>query len=107
MVVPLLWEPQFPPLKEQLLCDPYTPRSILSGLFPPTAGSACVLGHDVRSNMAAIQPHLGVCPQYSVLFDMCVLVGLGHGNGGLGALWASAHHGSHPVFCPWPQADHG
>ncbi|MBV99631.1 ATP-binding cassette sub-family A member 7, partial [Eschrichtius robustus] len=67
--------------------------SILSGLFPPTAGSTCVLGHDVRSNMAAIQPHLGVCPQYSVLFDMCVLVGLGHGNGGLGALLAPAHHG--------------
>ncbi|XP_060151543.1 phospholipid-transporting ATPase ABCA7 [Globicephala melas] len=60
----------FPPLKEQLLCDPCTPRSILTGLFPPTAGSACVLGHDVRSNMAAIRPHLGVCPQYSVLFDM-------------------------------------
>ncbi|KAJ8777051.1 hypothetical protein J1605_014915 [Eschrichtius robustus] len=47
-----------------------TMLSILSGLFPPTAGSTCVLGHDVRSNMAAIQPHLGVCPQYSVLFDM-------------------------------------
>ncbi|KAM9103951.1 LOW QUALITY PROTEIN: phospholipid-transporting ATPase ABCA7 [Megaptera novaeangliae] len=47
-----------------------TTLSILSGLFPPTAGSTCVLGHDVRSNMAAIQPHLGVCPQYSVLFDM-------------------------------------
>uniref|UniRef100_A0A8C9BKT9 ABC transporter domain-containing protein n=1 Tax=Phocoena sinus TaxID=42100 RepID=A0A8C9BKT9_PHOSS len=47
-----------------------TTLSILTGLFPPTAGSACVLGHDVRSNMAAIRPHLGVCPQYSVLFDM-------------------------------------
>ncbi|XP_057396463.1 phospholipid-transporting ATPase ABCA7 [Balaenoptera acutorostrata] len=50
-----------------------TMLSILSGLFPPTAGSACVLGHDVRSNMAAIQPHLGVCPQYSVLFDMLTM----------------------------------
>ncbi|XP_069396601.1 phospholipid-transporting ATPase ABCA7 [Delphinus delphis] len=47
-----------------------TTLSILTGLFPPTAGSACVLGHDVRSNMAAIRPHLGVCPRYSVLFDM-------------------------------------
>ncbi|XP_031293899.2 phospholipid-transporting ATPase ABCA7 isoform X6 [Camelus dromedarius] len=47
-----------------------TTLSILSGLFPPTAGSACVLGHDVRSSMAAIRPHLGVCPQYNVLFDM-------------------------------------
>ncbi|XP_070128404.1 phospholipid-transporting ATPase ABCA7 isoform X1 [Equus caballus] len=47
-----------------------TTLSILSGLFPPTGGSACVLGHDVRSSMAAIRPHLGVCPQYNVLFDM-------------------------------------
>ncbi|XP_058393801.1 phospholipid-transporting ATPase ABCA7 isoform X3 [Diceros bicornis minor] len=47
-----------------------TTLSILSGLFPPTRGSACVLGHDVRSGMAAIRPHLGVCPQYNVLFDM-------------------------------------
>lgn len=29
--------------------------------------------------MAAIRPHLGVCPQYNVLFDMCVSVGLGQG----------------------------
>lgn len=47
-----------------------TTLSILSGLFPPTGGSARVLGHDVRSSMAAIRPHLGVCPQYNVLFDM-------------------------------------
>ncbi|XP_042553053.1 phospholipid-transporting ATPase ABCA7 [Dipodomys spectabilis] len=47
-----------------------TTLSILSGLFPPTGGSAFVLGHDVRSSMAAIRPHLGICPQYNVLFDM-------------------------------------
>ncbi|XP_076977505.1 phospholipid-transporting ATPase ABCA7 [Tamandua tetradactyla] len=47
-----------------------TTLSILSGLFPPSGGSAFVLGHDVRSEMAAIRPHLGVCPQYNVLFDM-------------------------------------
>ncbi|XP_047633732.1 phospholipid-transporting ATPase ABCA7 isoform X8 [Phacochoerus africanus] len=47
-----------------------TTLSILSGLFPPTGGSARVLGHDVRSSMAAIRPYLGVCPQYNVLFDM-------------------------------------
>ncbi|XP_070321374.1 phospholipid-transporting ATPase ABCA7 isoform X4 [Odocoileus virginianus] len=45
-------------------------RSILSGLFPPTAGSASVLGHDVRTSMAAIRPCLGVCPQYNILFDL-------------------------------------
>uniref|UniRef100_A0A8C2XZS0 ATP binding cassette subfamily A member 7 n=1 Tax=Capra hircus TaxID=9925 RepID=A0A8C2XZS0_CAPHI len=47
-----------------------TTMSILSGLFPPTAGSASVLGHDVRTSMAAIRPCLGVCPQYNVLFDL-------------------------------------
>ncbi|XP_048197750.1 phospholipid-transporting ATPase ABCA7 isoform X2 [Perognathus longimembris pacificus] len=47
-----------------------TTLSILSGLFPPTGGSAFVLGHDVRSSMAAIRPHLGICPQYNVLFDL-------------------------------------
>ncbi|XP_037680076.1 phospholipid-transporting ATPase ABCA7 isoform X3 [Choloepus didactylus] len=47
-----------------------TTLSILSGLFPPTSGSAFILGHDVRLEMAAIRPHLGVCPQYNVLFDM-------------------------------------
>ncbi|XP_061279370.1 phospholipid-transporting ATPase ABCA7 isoform X3 [Bos javanicus] len=47
-----------------------TTMSILSGLFPPTAGSASVLGHDVRTSMVAIRPCLGVCPQYNVLFDL-------------------------------------
>ncbi|XP_029772205.1 phospholipid-transporting ATPase ABCA7 [Suricata suricatta] len=47
-----------------------TTLSILSGLFPPTGGSARILGHDVQSSMATIRPHLGVCPQYNVLFDM-------------------------------------
>ncbi|XP_026306301.1 phospholipid-transporting ATPase ABCA7-like, partial [Piliocolobus tephrosceles] len=47
-----------------------TTLSILSGLFPPSGGSAFILGHDVCSSMAAIRPHLGICPQYNVLFDM-------------------------------------
>ncbi|XP_017450204.1 ATP-binding cassette sub-family A member 7 isoform X3 [Rattus norvegicus] len=47
-----------------------TTLSILSGLFPPSSGSASILGHDVQTNMAAIRPHLGICPQYNVLFDM-------------------------------------
>ncbi|XP_023589109.1 phospholipid-transporting ATPase ABCA7 [Trichechus manatus latirostris] len=47
-----------------------TTLSILSGLFPPSGGSAFVLGYNVQSHMAAIRPHLGVCPQYNVLFDL-------------------------------------
>ncbi|KFO28911.1 ATP-binding cassette sub-family A member 7 [Fukomys damarensis] len=35
-----------------------TTLSILSGLFPPSGGSAFVLGHDVQSSMAAVRPHL-------------------------------------------------
>ncbi|KAM5237884.1 phospholipid-transporting ATPase ABCA7 [Ctenodactylus gundi] len=46
-----------------------TTLSILSGLFPPSGGSAFILGHDVQSSMAAIRPNLGICPQYNVLFD--------------------------------------
>lgn len=47
-----------------------TTLSILSGLFPPSGGSASVLGHDVQTSMAAIRPLLGICPQHNVLFDM-------------------------------------
>ncbi|XP_006898072.1 PREDICTED: ATP-binding cassette sub-family A member 7 [Elephantulus edwardii] len=47
-----------------------TTLSILSGLFPPSGGSAFILGHNVQSHMAAIRPHLGICPQYNVLFDL-------------------------------------
>ncbi|XP_058514064.1 phospholipid-transporting ATPase ABCA7 isoform X2 [Ochotona princeps] len=47
-----------------------TTLSILTGLFPPSAGSAFVLGHDVHCNMEAVRPQLGVCPQYNVLFDL-------------------------------------
>ncbi|GAB1295321.1 ATP-binding cassette sub-family A member 7 [Apodemus speciosus] len=47
-----------------------TTLSILSGLFPPSSGSASILGHDVQTNMAVIRPHLGICPQYNVLFDL-------------------------------------
>nr|KAF6400151.1 ATP binding cassette subfamily A member 7 [Rousettus aegyptiacus] len=47
-----------------------TTLSILSGLFPPTRGSAFILGYDVQSSMASIRPYLGVCPQYNVLFDL-------------------------------------
>uniref|UniRef100_A0A8D2E234 ABC transporter domain-containing protein n=1 Tax=Sciurus vulgaris TaxID=55149 RepID=A0A8D2E234_SCIVU len=47
-----------------------TTLSILSGLFPPSGGSALVLGHDVQSSMAAIRPSLGVCPQHNVLLTV-------------------------------------
>lgn len=45
-------------------------RSILTGLFPPTSGTAFILGKDIRSELSAIRQNLGVCPQHNVLFDL-------------------------------------
>lgn len=44
-------------------------RSILTGLFPPTSGSATIYGHDIRTEMNEIRKSLGMCPQHNVLFD--------------------------------------
>lgn len=44
-------------------------RSILTGLFPPTSGSATIYGHDIRTEMERIRQNLGMCPQHNVLFD--------------------------------------
>ncbi|XP_051957162.1 phospholipid-transporting ATPase ABCA1 [Xyrauchen texanus] len=47
-----------------------TTMSILTGLFPPTAGTIYVKGMDIRSDMDIIRRTLGVCPQHNVLFDI-------------------------------------
>ncbi|XP_075787467.1 phospholipid-transporting ATPase ABCA1 [Pelodiscus sinensis] len=47
-----------------------TTMSILTGLFPPTSGTAFILGRDIRSELSTIRQNLGVCPQHNVLFDM-------------------------------------
>ena len=46
--------------------------SILTGLFPPTAGTAYVYGCDIRVDMDKIRRSLGMCPQHNVLFDRSV-----------------------------------
>ncbi|XP_052774715.1 ATP-binding cassette sub-family A member 2-like isoform X2 [Mya arenaria] len=46
-----------------------TTMSILTGLFPPTSGSATIYGHDIRLDMEVIRQGLGMCPQHNVLFD--------------------------------------
>uniref|UniRef100_A0A8C8DUJ1 ATP-binding cassette, sub-family A (ABC1), member 2 n=1 Tax=Oryzias sinensis TaxID=183150 RepID=A0A8C8DUJ1_9TELE len=46
-----------------------TTMSILTGLFPPTSGSATIYGHDIRTEMERIRQNLGMCPQHNVLFD--------------------------------------
>ncbi len=40
-----------------------TTMSILTGLFPPTAGTARIYGLDIRSEMELIRQSLGTCPQ--------------------------------------------
>lgn len=52
------------------LCPPPLSRSILTGLLPPTSGTAYVLGWDIRCDIDSIRKTLGMCPQHNVLFDM-------------------------------------
>ncbi|KAK3507673.1 hypothetical protein QTP70_032792 [Hemibagrus guttatus] len=47
-----------------------TTMSILTGLFPPTSGTAYIMGRDIRTDLSAIRQNLGVCPQHNVLFSM-------------------------------------
>ena len=46
-----------------------TAIGLLTGLFPPTSGTATVFGHDIRTEMRAIRQLTGVCPQHDLLFD--------------------------------------
>jgi len=43
--------------------------SILTGLFPPTAGDAFINGQSILTSMDKIRESLGLCPQHNVLFD--------------------------------------
>ena len=46
-----------------------TTMSMLTGLFPPTSGTAFIGGNSVTSDMDLIRRSLGICPQHNVLFD--------------------------------------
>ncbi|XP_022085288.1 ATP-binding cassette sub-family A member 2-like isoform X2 [Acanthaster planci] len=46
-----------------------TTISMLTGLFPPTSGTAHIYGCDIRSDMTTIRKSLGMCPQHNALFD--------------------------------------
>lgn len=43
--------------------------SILSGLYPPTRGTAFVEGACVTDDLSRAREHMGICPQHDVLFD--------------------------------------
>ncbi|XP_063756662.1 phospholipid-transporting ATPase ABCA1-like isoform X2 [Eleginops maclovinus] len=46
-----------------------TTMSILTGLFPPTSGTALINGYNILSDMDSIRKYLGMCPQHNVLFN--------------------------------------
>ncbi|XP_062592616.1 phospholipid-transporting ATPase ABCA1-like [Saccostrea cucullata] len=46
-----------------------TTMSILTGMFPPTDGTAYIYGKDIRKDMDEIRQSLGVCPQHDLLFQ--------------------------------------
>merc|ERR1719235_2928800 len=46
-----------------------TTIGVLTGLLPPTEGTAYVWGRDVRTSITAIREGLGICPQHNVLFE--------------------------------------
>ncbi|XP_065052485.1 phospholipid-transporting ATPase ABCA3-like isoform X1 [Rhopilema esculentum] len=46
-----------------------TTMSILTGLYPPTEGTALVGNQSISTEMDRIRESLGLCPQHNVLFD--------------------------------------
>ena len=46
-----------------------TTMSILTGIIPPTQGTALIQGFDIRTNMKHVRANLGLCPQNNILFD--------------------------------------
>lgn len=42
---------------------------MLSGLIPPSEGTAIVNGYDIRKDIEKVRTSLGICPQFDVLFD--------------------------------------
>ncbi|KAK2724560.1 phospholipid-transporting ATPase ABCA3-like [Artemia franciscana] len=45
-----------------------TTMSMLTGLFPPSSGTAYVNGFDIRTDIENVRGSLGLCPQHDVLF---------------------------------------
>ncbi|XP_043567483.1 phospholipid-transporting ATPase ABCA3 isoform X1 [Chiloscyllium plagiosum] len=46
-----------------------TTLAMLTGLFPPTSGTANINGYDICQDMPLVRQSLGLCPQHDVLFD--------------------------------------
>lgn len=46
-----------------------TTMAMLTGMLPPTSGTAIVNGKDICQDMASVRSSLGLCPQHNILFD--------------------------------------
>lgn len=46
-----------------------TTISMLTGMFPPTSGTAVLNEADIRTNIESVRQSLGFCPQHNILFD--------------------------------------
>lgn len=46
-----------------------TTMSMLTGMFPPSRGTALINGCDIRNNIYGARESLGLCPQHNILFD--------------------------------------
>lgn len=46
-----------------------TTMSLLTGMFPPTSGTAFVNGHNIRTHIHKARSSLGLCTQHNILFD--------------------------------------
>ena len=42
---------------------------MLTGMFPPTSGTAIIDGKDLTTNIDGVRESLGLCPQHNILFD--------------------------------------
>lgn len=46
-----------------------TVMSMLTGMLPPSSGTATINGNDIRTNIHKARNSLGYCPQHNILFD--------------------------------------
>ena len=42
---------------------------MLCGLYPPTSGTASIMGFDLRHEIDEIHSIIGYCPQHDILYD--------------------------------------
>uniref|UniRef100_A0A336MK43 CSON001010 protein n=1 Tax=Culicoides sonorensis TaxID=179676 RepID=A0A336MK43_CULSO len=46
-----------------------TTMSMLTGMIPPTSGTATINDKDIRTDIDGVRDSLGLCPQHNILFD--------------------------------------